>query len=124
MDFLEQARRYADLLALPHVGLALDPEWRLKPDQVHLTQIGSVEADEVNRTSEWLAGLVRDRGLPQKLFVLHQLDAGMLAQRKSIITDRPELQVVLHADGHGTPPVKMETWRRLLDDLPAGVWMG
>ncbi|GAC00369.1 hypothetical protein GONAM_15_00760 [Gordonia namibiensis NBRC 108229] len=124
MDFLEQARRYADLLALPHVGLALDPEWRLKPDQVHLTQIGSVEADEVNRTSEWLAGLVRDRGLPQKLFVLHQFDAGMLAQRKNVRTDRPELQVVLHADGHGTPPVKMETWRRLLDDLPAGVWMG
>ncbi|SDU68668.1 hypothetical protein [Gordonia westfalica] len=124
MDFLTQARRYADLLALPHVGLALDPEWRLKPDQVHLTQIGSVEADEVNRTSEWLAGVVRDRGLPQKLFVLHQFDAGMLAQRKNIVTDRPDLQVVLHADGHGTPPVKMETWRRLLDDLPAGVWMG
>ncbi|GAA12881.1 hypothetical protein GOALK_060_01140 [Gordonia alkanivorans NBRC 16433] len=124
MDFLAQAQRYADLLALPHVGLALDPEWRLKPDQVHLTQIGSVEADEVNRTSDWLAGLVRDRGLPQKLFVLHQFDAGMLAQRKNIVTDRPELQVVLHADGHGTPPVKMETWRRLLHDLPAGVWMG
>ena len=85
---------------------------------------GLLLADEVNRTSEWLAGMVRDRGLPQKLFVLHQFDAGMLAQRKNIVTDRPDLQVVLHADGHGTPPVKMETWRRLLDDLPAGVWMG
>jgi hypothetical protein len=124
MDFQTQAQKYAELLALPHVGLALDPEWRLKPDQVHLTQIGSVEAAEVNRISAWLAGMVRERGLPQKLFVLHRFDAGMLGQRKNIVADRPELQVVLHADGHGTPPVKMETWRRLLGDLPAGVWMG
>ena len=28
-DFLTQAKRYEPLLALPHVGLALDPEWRL-----------------------------------------------------------------------------------------------
>ena len=32
----------------PYVGLALDPEWRLAPDQVHLRQIGSVGIDEVN----------------------------------------------------------------------------
>lgn len=124
MDFLSPARRYADLLAQPHVGLALDPEWRLRPDQVHLTQIGSVGADEINRTSDWLAGLVRERGLPQKLFVLHQFDPDMLAHRERIVTGRPELQVVLHADGHGEPGVKLETWRRLLADLPAGVWMG
>ncbi|MFE0748882.1 hypothetical protein [Gordonia sp. NPDC058843] len=124
MDFLTQARRYADLLAQPHVGLALDPEWRLEPDQVHLTQIGSVGAEEVNRTSDWLAGLVRSHQLPQKLLVLHQFDTGMLEDRRTIVTDREELQVILHADGHGTPDVKMETWRRLVTDLPAGIWMG
>ena len=30
-DFLTQAMRYEELLAFPHVGLALDPEWRLAP---------------------------------------------------------------------------------------------
>lgn len=124
MDFLTQAKRYTEFLRQPHVGLALDPEWRLKPNQVHLTQIGSVEAPEVNRTSDWLAALVRDNQLPQKLFVLHQFDSDMLANRKQIITSHPELQVLLHADGHGAPPVKMDTWRRLITDLPAGVWMG
>ena len=54
-DFLTQAQQYADLLALPYVGLALDPEWRLAPDQVHLRQIGSVGIDEVNGVSAWLA---------------------------------------------------------------------
>ncbi|AZG47398.1 hypothetical protein [Gordonia insulae] len=123
-DFLTQAKRYADLLAEPNVGLALDPEWRLKPDQVHLSQIGSVSADEVNRTSEWLAGLVRARGLPQKTFVLHQFDSASLENRDRIITSRPELQVVLHADGHGTPPVKLGTWQRLISGLPPNIWMG
>ncbi|MGV9711388.1 hypothetical protein ACWDTI_12070 [Gordonia sp. NPDC003424] len=123
-DFLTQARRYADLLAEPNVGLALDPEWRLKPNQVHLTQIGSVSAAEVNATSAWLAGLVRSKGLPQKVFVLHEFDSDMLANRNRIVTSHPELATVIHADGHGTPPVKMDTWRRITTDLPPNVWMG
>src|SRR5699024_768406 len=32
-DFLDQARRYGELLQLPHVGLALDPEWKLTGSQ-------------------------------------------------------------------------------------------
>lgn len=124
MDFLSQARRYADLLREPNVGLALDPEWRLKPNQVHLTQIGSVDADEVNRTSAWLADLTRSNHLPQKAFVLHEFDPDMLADRARIITDRPELATIIHADGHGIPSVKMDTWRRMTADLPPGIWMG
>ena len=37
-DFLTQAKRYEELLVQPQVGLALDPEWRLGPDQVHIHQ--------------------------------------------------------------------------------------
>ncbi|HUG74350.1 MAG TPA: hypothetical protein VMM81_01555, partial [Acidimicrobiia bacterium] len=76
--FLDQARLYEELLLEPHVGLALDPEWRLAPDQVHLRQIGSVRAAEVNEVSEWLAALVREHDLPQKLFLLHQFSFTML----------------------------------------------
>ena len=65
-DFLSQAKQYEELLKLPFVGLALDPEWRLQPDQVHLQQIGRVNATEVNRVVDWLAKLVRDNGLPRR----------------------------------------------------------
>ena len=34
--------------------------------------IGSVEAREVNATSAWLAKLVKERDLPEKLFLIHQ----------------------------------------------------
>ncbi|GAB2600491.1 hypothetical protein [Pseudactinotalea suaedae] len=57
--FLEQVRQYEDLLAHPHVGIALDPEWRLQPDQQHLQQIGSVTAAEVNEVITYLADFVQ-----------------------------------------------------------------
>ena len=59
-DFLTQAKRYEEFLRLPHVGLALDSEWRLEPNQVHLRQIGSVDAAEINTVVDWLAALVRE----------------------------------------------------------------
>ncbi len=121
-DFLTQAKRYEELLRLPHVGLALDPEWRLKPNQVHLQQIGSVTAEEVNAVSEWLAALTRDNALPQKLLLLHQFKFTMLPDREDIV-GRPELALVLQMDGQGPLATKYETWRALTagaEDVP---WM-
>ncbi|ALG86523.1 hypothetical protein ACH46_01915 [Gordonia phthalatica] len=123
-DFLTQAKMFRALLLEPHVGLALDPEWRLKPNQVHLTQIGSVEPAEVNRTSSWLADLVARNNLPQKALVLHQFDADMLGDRLKIDTSRDELAFVIHADGHGVPHVKMSTWNRIVQGLPPRTWLG
>ena len=123
-DFLTQAKKFRELLRQPHVGLALDPEWRLKPDQVHLEQIGAVTPAEINRTSTWLADLVAAEKLPQKAFVLHQFDADMLGDRSQIDTRRPELGFLIHADGHGTPRVKMGTWNRIVAGIPPRTWLG
>ena len=111
-DFLTQAKYYEELLVLPHVGLALDPEWRLKPNQVHLRQIGSVDASEVNAVAEWLAGLVRRERLPQKLLMVHQFRFTMIRDRETIATP-PELAVVIHMDGQGPLATKYETWGAL-----------
>ena len=64
-DFLSQAKHYEEFLRLPHVGLALDPEWRLKPHQVHLRQVGTVDAAEINTVVDWLAAIVREEALPR-----------------------------------------------------------
>lgn len=50
-DLLTQAKRYAPLLAMPSVGLALDPEWKLGPGQVPLQQIGGVDASRSTKSS-------------------------------------------------------------------------
>ncbi|MGO3209538.1 MAG: hypothetical protein ACTIJK_07070, partial [Brachybacterium sp.] len=122
-DFLTQARLYEDLLTAPHVGLALDAEWRLEAGQKHLAQIGSVSAAEVNEVAEWLAALTAEHSLPQKLLILHQFSLSMISDRQDIDTSHPELAITLHADGHGAPGDKLETWRALQRDLPEGIFM-
>jgi len=114
-DFLSQAKLYEELLRLPHVGLALDPEWRLEPDQVHLRQIGTVTAAEINSVSEWLSGIVREEALPQKLFLVHQFRFSMISDRETIQTP-PELAVVIQMDGQGPLTTKYQTY----DVLTAG----
>ena len=123
-DFLTQAKVYEELLALPHVGLALDPEWRLGPDERHLVRVGHVEAEEVNAVSEWLADLVREHDLPQKILTLHQFQVQMIRNRDQVRTDHPELAIVLHADGQGGQGAKQDTWRVLQQDLPENMWLG
>lgn len=123
-DFLTQAKQYEELLRLPHVGLALDPEWRLKPGQVHLRQIGTVDASEINQVAQWLAELVRDEALPQKLLVLHQFRFSMITDRELIETP-PELAVVVHMDGQGPINTKYSTWDALTGTPDAGrFWWG
>ncbi|NYI60110.1 hypothetical protein [Cellulomonas soli] len=121
-DFLTQAKQYEELLALPHVGLALDPEWRLAADQVHLRQIGSVGVDEINATAAWLAQLTRERHLPQKMFVVHQFSTRMVSDRTRLDVSHDELAVLIHVDGQGTQPAKTGTWNALRADAPAVHW--
>lgn len=121
-DFLTQARQYESLLRYPNVGLALDPEWRLAPDQVHLRQIGSVGIDEVNAVSTYLADLTRTHALPQKLLVLHQFSLRMIDGRERLDLSRPELAVLIHADGQGSQPAKAGTWAALRNGAPPVAW--
>ncbi len=111
-DFLTQAKLFEELLLEPHVGLALDPEWRLLPNEQPLRQIGHVEAAEVNRVVDWLAALVRDNHLPQKILLLHQFQDQMLRDRNLIETPS-ELAVVIQMDGQGGIPDKYSTWNRI-----------
>lgn len=123
-DFLTQARAYEELLRRPWVGVALDPEWRLRDDQVHLTQIGSVGIDEVNAVGAWLAELVRAHDLPPKVLTLHQFNLRMIRERERLDTTLDEIQWLLHADGQGSQADKQATWTALRRGLPEGVWLG
>ncbi len=120
-DFLSQAVQYEEFLKLPFVGLALDPEWRLTNDQVHLEQVGRVGAAEVNEVVDWLADLVRDNGLPQKMIMVHQFRTSMIQDRQDL-KHRPELQMIIQMDGDGTEPQKDATWGQLLADADDAHW--
>jgi len=124
-DFLTQAKLYESLLLEPHVGLALDPEWRLlTPQARHLKAVGSVSAMEINQTSAWLADLVKTNDLPQKIFMVHQFKNSMISNRELLQTNRPELGYIIHMDGHSTLTQKIETWNTIRANIPTGVLMG
>lgn len=123
-DFLSQATQYQALLERPNVGLALDPEWRLGPDQLPLEQIGSVDAGEINRVSAWLAALVTEKSLPPKAFVLHEFRGSMIADRTAVTTTIPQLEFLMHVDGQGSQPDKRATYEALVTSPPNGVAVG
>jgi len=108
-DFLTESKRYQELLLQPHVGLALDPEWRMTASQRPGQVVGSVTAAEINAVSEWLSDLVTDNGLPEKMFIVHQFQVRMIKNREQLV-DRPGLATIIHADGFGGRAIKLQTY--------------
>lgn len=123
-DFLTQVKLYEELLHYPNVGIALDPEWRLGPQEKPLTRIGSVEATEVNQVIDYLSQFVTEHRLPPKMVVLHQFQLQMLRDRDQIDTSRAQTPVLIHADGQGTQGQKQDTWAALHTDAPPHVRWG
>ncbi|MEZ5229599.1 MAG: hypothetical protein R2710_23930 [Acidimicrobiales bacterium] len=125
-DFLTQAKTYEEYLRLPNVGLALDPEWRIGPNDVHLVRVGTVDAAEVNTVVDYLVDIVREEKLPQKALVVHQFQTQMVTNRELIRTP-PELAVVIHVDGQGPLGTKYGTYDTMLG-APIGpeqdLWWG
>ncbi len=121
--FPQEVRRLKKWLVQPDVGLALDPEWRLQPGQVPGRVIGSVSAEEVNAVSIDLAALVRERNLPEKLFVIHQFTNDMVRDKPKVKI-RPGLATVFNVDGFGTPALKVAKYHDFTRSTPKGAHDG
>jgi hypothetical protein len=115
-DFFTEATRLKKWLEEPDVGLALDPEWRVRAGEVPGQIIGHVDAREVNATSAWLAQLVAREKLPEKLFVIHQFTDDMVDERA--LKPREGLATVLNVDGFGNQAVKKAKYRDFTRQAP------
>lgn len=122
--FPDQARRYEALWLAPHASIALDPEWRVGPDErPGGGLIGSVDAAEVNETIAYIDGLITAHDLPAKMCIIHEFNTSMIPN-KPMIQGTDNVQVVLQMDGFGPLDVKRGSWERMVDDLPAGAFTG
>jgi hypothetical protein len=108
-DFLTETKVYEKFLKEPNVGIALDPEWHVGPGSLPGVAIGSVTAAEVNEVSDYLAKIVADNHLPEKLFVLHQFQIRMIPDRQ-LVVNRAGLATTFHMDGFGSQSEKLATW--------------
>jgi putative cell wall-binding protein len=116
-DFLTEVRRYEEFLTQPDVGIALDPEWRMGPNERPGDGVGHVTAEEVNTVVDYLADIVRRERLPQKLLVIHQFQTQMIRNRDDIRTPE-ELAVNIHMDGFGSREQKMNTYSHTIVEPP------
>jgi hypothetical protein len=122
-SFRDEIERLEPFLREPDVGLALDPEWHVGPDEVPGEVIGSVTAREVNEISAELSDLVRELDLPEKLLVIHQFTPGMVSG-PGTLRDRPGVATVVNVDGFGDQPNKIAKYRQLHPDPATGLDSG
>ena len=122
-DFSDEVDRLMPYLREPDVGLALDPEWHVGPDEVPGQVIGSMEASEVNRIAARLSRLVQKRGLPEKLLIVHRFTPDMITNAAKLKT-YPGVATVLNVDGFGAPPEKIVKYKDLHAPKKSGLFSG
>jgi hypothetical protein len=118
-NFIDEVIALQPYLAQPDVGLALDAEWSVPEGTVPGEVIGSTDAATVNRVSYYLARLVRQHRLPQKVLLLHQFTEGMIKDDQQKVLTRSGLAIVSNVDGFGTPEVKVGVYRQLVNSAPS-----
>ena len=112
--FMDEVKHLDRWMREPDVGLALDPEWHT-PGAQPGTVIGSVDAAKVNEVSQHVAKIVRERNLPQKLFVVHQFTPDMIRD-KAQVQQRPGLATTMNVDGFGDRANKVSKYRQFTHD--------
>jgi hypothetical protein len=104
--FMAEVRRLGRYLRDPHVGLALDPEWKMGPGEIPGQVIGHTDASVINRVSAYIAAIVRRHRLPEKLLLVHQFEPSMIRRRERLAL-RPGVALTINADGFGTQAAKV-----------------
>lgn len=104
-------------LKMPNVELSLDPEFSMKDGARPDTEIGTMDATDINYAANYLANLVRQNNLPPKILVIHRFTQDMLTNYKKVIP-LPEVQIVVDMDGWGSPAKKVNTYQRVIEAEP------
>ena len=113
-DFMDEVRRLDRYLREPDVGLALDPEWST-PGAQPGTVIGSTTAEKINQVSRHVARIVRERNLPEKLFVVHQFTVDMVRDKQRVEQPRG-IAMTMNVDGFGSRAAKVSKYRLFTTD--------
>jgi hypothetical protein len=121
--FIDEVEHLKRWLRKPFVSVALDPEWNMGDNGVPGQEIGSVSARMVNRVTRYLTGITREHDLPQKLVVVHQFTDSMV-RHKDDLKVRPGVDMVLNADGFGTPDAKRSKYEELSPSRRSGLFPG
>jgi hypothetical protein len=113
----QELPRLAPFLQRPNFHLGIDPEFSMKNGGLPGKRIGTFDAADVNYAAEFLEGLVRTHRIPPKVLVVHRFTRNGVTNTRNIRL-RPEVQVVMHMDGFGSPWLKQNTFREFIKAEP------
>ncbi len=112
--------RFEWILKNPDVHVGIDPEFMMRGGTLPGRRVGTMDAADVNYAAEYLAQVVKKYNLPPKVLVIHRFTRPMVTNTKQIRL-RPEVQVVMHMDGHGRmqgPAFKYNTFAQYIVEEP------
>ncbi|HET7379081.1 MAG TPA: hypothetical protein VFJ24_03470 [Gaiellales bacterium] len=107
-------------LERPDVHLGIDPEFYMHYKREGIrpsAKVGQMMASDVNYAIQALDTLVREKGLPPKILVVHRFRADMVPDAESI-KPTPRVQVVMHMDGWGPPWLKFDSYKDYIVQHP------
>jgi hypothetical protein len=104
-------------LERPYVHLAIDTEYDMAPGEIPGEQIGSSSAEDIMGAARTLSEMVEQKNLPPKVLVIHQFAYEMITNKEAI-EPMSNVEIVLHADGFGTPEQKIKKYEALVTQQP------
>jgi hypothetical protein len=104
-------------LKMPHVHLGIDPEFSMKTGHKPGAVIGTMDASDINFTTNYLAKIVKENNLPPKMLVVHRFTQAMVTNYKQIKL-QPEVQIIIDMDGWGHQARKRNTYQQFIYKEP------
>lgn len=122
-DFMPELKYFERFLKQPDVGVALDPEWAMDPGKIPNRHLGRTDGAELNEVAAYLANIVAENDLPEKVMVFHQFNKAAVETMKQL---KPHKGVALirSIDGLGGPGSKVDTYNSLKKGQPKYIHPG
>ena len=104
-------------LERPNVHLGIDAEFSMKDGSNPGRRVGTYDARDINWVQTQMSELIKRKNLPPKILVVHRYTRPMITNYRNIAFD-PHVQIVMHMDGWGTPPIKIASFRAYVQSEP------
>jgi hypothetical protein len=122
-DFPIEVEHFEKYLHEPDVGIALDPEWAVKPKQRPGQYYGQTTGETINEVAAYLSAIVQQGGLPEKALVFHEVNR-LVVKDESVVKPYPGVVVIKSVDGLGPKHAKIDTYGNLMEIITPGVHPG
>jgi hypothetical protein len=122
-DFMTEVKTFDKYLREPDVGVALDPEWAMKPKQRPGQFFGQTTGNTINEVAAYLSSVVAQYRLPEKALVFHEV-VREVVKDEAMMASYPGVAVIKSVDGLGPVHAKIATYGNLMEKITAGVHPG